>query len=91
MNFDEILLGRVIAAKRNGTDILPQDCNKNVKTQSTVLPDILCESYFDWLNNIKQDMLLIEKTRQQNEQNKLLMNNNLLSHYDWLQTKFKLN
>lgn len=91
MNFDEILLGRVIAAKRNGTDILPQDCNKNVKTQSTVLPDTLCESYFDWLNNIKQDMLLIEKTRQQNEQNKLLMNNNLLSHYDWLQTKFKLN
>ena len=91
MKYDELLLGRIIAAKRNGTDILPEHCNKNVKTQSTVHPDMICNSYHDWLITIKQDMLLTEKIKQEKKYNELLMENNLQQHYNWLQTKFKLN
>lgn len=86
--FDDNLVGRLTVAKRKGDDNII-NINKNVKIQSTVLPDIKFNSCDDWLAFIKSDNLLIEESKRQREINEQNIETALQYQKNWFEVKFK--
>ena len=87
--FNEQLLGRVIAAKRNGTDCVGfNEHNLGVKVSNTEYPDVKFNSFHDWYASIHRDVQLLEESRRLRAQRDKDMKPAKLYHNSWISAKF---
>lgn len=88
LRYNENLVGRLVIAKLTGADDLLNYKNK-AEVQSTVYPDQTFESYREWLATIKEDARLMQRIKEQQEETRKIMDNNIQYHESWINAKFK--
>lgn len=88
LRYNEKLVGRLVIAKLTGADDLLNYKNK-VEVQSTVYPEQQFESYREWLATIKEDARLMQRLKEQQEETRKIMDNNIEYHESWINAKFR--
>ncbi len=88
LRYNEKLVGRLVIAKLTGADDLLNYKNTAV-VQSTVYPEHKFESYREWLATIKEDARLMQRLKEQQEETRKIMDNNIEYHESWINAKFR--